>query len=116
MDQLVGLAASSTEVQAQLQSDTDLGYAWGLIDGFAEEIKQQVCLAQVSLHDKKSYFAYIEVGCGWGFEGDCVSQNIVISDADVTPHACRCKLPLQPCSSMQGIFNNIAFYHCQWGT
>lgn len=55
LDQLVGLAASSTEVQAQLQQDTDFGYAWGLIDGFADKIQQQVRLAQVNLHDEKCH-------------------------------------------------------------
>ena len=42
LDQLVGLAASSDEVQASLQKDTDFGYAWGIIDTYVEEIKRQV--------------------------------------------------------------------------
>lgn len=42
LDQLVGLAASSGEVQASLEKDTDFGYAWGIIDTYAEEIKHQV--------------------------------------------------------------------------
>lgn len=42
LDQLAGLAATSAEVEASLQRDADFGYAWGITDGFAEEINHQV--------------------------------------------------------------------------
>lgn len=42
LDQLVGLAASSAEVQASLQESSQLGYFWGLFDSYAGHLQQQV--------------------------------------------------------------------------
>lgn len=45
LDQLVGLAASHTEVQDTLSQGSDLGYAWELMASYTEHLQRQVWLA-----------------------------------------------------------------------
>ncbi|KAL0035553.1 hypothetical protein WJX77_011820 [Trebouxia sp. C0004] len=42
VDQLAGLAASHAELQETLARQADLGYAWGLIGGYTQQLQQQI--------------------------------------------------------------------------
>ena len=42
LDQLAGLAASHADVQQILARESDLGYAWGLIDNYTQHLQRQV--------------------------------------------------------------------------
>ena len=42
VDQLAGLAASHAEVQETLAREADLGYAWGLMGGYTQQLQLQV--------------------------------------------------------------------------
>ena len=42
LDQLIGLAASHGELEQTLASETDLGYAWGLVDDYIQHLQRQV--------------------------------------------------------------------------
>lgn len=45
LDQLVGLATShSSDVEQTLARETDLGYAWGLVDNYIDHLQRQVQL------------------------------------------------------------------------
>lgn len=44
LDQLIGLAASHSDVEQTLARETDLGYAWGLMDNYIEHLQRQVQL------------------------------------------------------------------------
>ena len=49
LDQLIGLTASHGELEQTLASETDLGYAWGLVDDYVQHLQRQVCAPGSSL-------------------------------------------------------------------
>ena len=55
LDQLIGLAATHNELEQTLARETDLGYAWGLMNNYTENLQRQVWAAALQCLFATSY-------------------------------------------------------------